>query len=480
MKLPIKSPETDNIKYDFFSIILLCISLLYYLFFAFWDGAVICVDSPSYMEMNIAREPFYPMFLAFFRFIFEKGGEFYLTAAAFAQSILGALAAWSLAAYIYREFRLPRTLAMLVLLVPLGVSFLCRFAAQRGSMYSNSILTEGIAISGFLLFFRYLIEYTFTQKKRSLFLCSLLTFLLLSTRKQMFICLILLVVCIFFVCIRKKEYLKGMLTALSCAFCILAGSVVLDLGYNYALRGEFARHSSDTRFITTVVFYTASRNDSEYIEESSIKDLFLEIYDICYENGYLGVFAGNGWLERVSHFGDSYDCIQIDTMWPLVNEFALASGLSSDVVGLNQLSDQIMNQINRSVLPHSIWKIIRIFADNFLSGLITTVAQRNTILIFYSALIYPVYGFLLFLQFRRKNYKTALFASLTLISIVLNVGLVSLVIFSQTRYTIYNMPLFYISLLMMLYETFLNKKTKKSDKQAGHEQALTASCIIHS
>lgn len=73
---------------------------------------------------------------------------------------------------------------------------------------------------------------------------------------------------------QKKEYLKGVLTALSCAFCILAGSIVLDLGYNYALRGEFARHSSDTRFITTVVFYTASRNDSEYIEESSIKDLF--------------------------------------------------------------------------------------------------------------------------------------------------------------------------------------------------------------
>lgn len=167
MKLPIKSPETDNIKYNSFSIILLCISLLYYLFFAFWDGAVICVDSPSYIEMNIAREPFYPMFLAFFRFIFENAGDFYLTAAAFAQSILGALAAWSLAAYIYREFRLPRTLAMLVLLVPLGVSFLCRFAAQRGSMYSNSILTEGIAISGFLLFFRYLIEYTFTQKKEA-------------------------------------------------------------------------------------------------------------------------------------------------------------------------------------------------------------------------------------------------------------------------------------------------------------------------
>lgn len=460
MKLSDKISDTDNPKYSSFSIIMLCISLLYYLFFAFWDGAVICVDSPSYIEMNIAREPLYPMFLAFFRCIFRNAGDFYLTAAAFAQSILAALTAWSLAAYLYREFRLARPFALLLLLVPLGVSFLCRFAAQRGSMYSNSILTEGIAISCFLLFFRYLVEYIFTRKRKCLFLCALLTFLLISTRKQMLTCLILLAASIFFLYIHEKRFLKGLLTALSCTLCILAGSIALDLGYNYILRGEFTRHSSDTRFITTVVFYTAARDDSEYIEASGIKNLFLEIYDICYDNEYLGDFAGNGWLERVSHFGDSYDCIQIDTMWPLVNEFALTSGLTSDVVGLNQLADQIMDSINRSVLPHNILKIVRIFADNFLSGLITTVAQRNTILIFYSLLIYLLYGFLLFLQIRRKNYKAALFASLTLFSIVLDVGVVSLVIFSQTRYTIYNMPLFYISLLIMVYETCFRKSAR--------------------
>ena len=43
-------------------------------------------------------------------------------------------------------------------------------------------------------------------------------------------------------------------------------------------------------------------------------------------------------------------------------------------------------------------------------------------------------------------------AGLTLLSILCNVGLVSLVIFCQTRYTIYNMALFYISLLLLLYD----------------------------
>ena len=50
--------------------------------------------------------------------------------------------------------------------------------------------------------------------------------------------------------------------------------------------------------------------------------------------------------------------------------------------------------------------------------------------------------------------KTAVLAGLTLLAIVVNVTLVSLVIFCQTRYTIYNMGLFYICMVVMLYNLF--------------------------
>lgn len=46
-------------------------------------------------------------------------------------------------------------------------------------------------------------------------------------------------------------------------------------------------------------------------------------------------------------------------------------------------------------------------------------------------------------------------------------GLVSLVIFCQTRYTIYNMALFYISLMLML-EPFLIRVVK-GKKEEKHE-----------
>ncbi len=456
-----------------FSGLMLAVSVLFYLFFACYDGAVICVDSPSYIHMDISREPLYCMFLAGLRAAFAAapagafGEDAYLTAAAFLQSLLAASAAWSLAAYLWRELELPRPLALLLLGMPLAVSLLCRFAAQRGSMYSNSILTEGIAIPLYLLFFRFLLEYFRKQSGRSLLLGCLLSFLMISARKQMLISLVMLAICILFVFFRRKKLLRGLLLAVGCAALVMGGSVLLDLGYNYAVRGEAVRHSSDGRFLTTMAFYTAEREDAEYISDEKIRELFLEIYDACDAAGYLKHSAGQGWLNRVSHFGDFYDCIQIDTMWPAVNAF-VQENYGDGTVFLSEHADQVMGVINRSVIPHNLGKIFGSFLDNFLSGLITTVAQRNRILNWYSLFVYLLYLFLLACQIRRvrregADERIAETAGLTLLSILCNVGLVSLVIFCQTRYTIYNMALFYISLLLLLYDCgkFLLVKRKR-------------------
>lgn len=436
-----------------FSFFMLGISLVFYLIFACFDGAVICVDSPGYLEMNLTREPLYPLFLALFRALFYGIlHDDYLVAAVFAQSILAAVAAWSLAAFFNREFHLSKAVSLLILGIPMAVSLLCRFAAGRGSMYSNSILTEGLTVSCFLLFFRCLFAYVIRHSRNSLLACAFLSFLMISTRKQMIISLILLVVCIFFVSVKEKKVRKGMAAALLCSFGILLCSTCLDLGYNYVLRGKAVRHSGDTRFLTTMAFYTAGREDSQYIEDKDIQELFLKIYDICEENGYLKTHAKKGWLNRVSHFGDHYDHIQIDTMWPLINAYAgeISTG---DAVDVNTNTDLIMNRINAAVLPHNILKVAATFFDNFLSGLVTTVAQRKPILIGYTCFIYLFYIFLLLYHIRqREDNRLCLLALLTLLSIFFNVGLVSLVIFCQTRYTIYNMALFYICLLLMLDE----------------------------
>lgn len=156
-------------KTDLFTVIVLALSFGFYLFFAFFDGAVICVDSPSYITMDSSREPLYPLLLAVFRRIFQGvSGEFYLSVTAVFQSILAALSVFLLEEYIRKTMHLSKLCASFVLVIPMSVSLLCRFAAKRGSMYSNSILTEGIVISLFLIFFRFLIEYDLYSTRRSL------------------------------------------------------------------------------------------------------------------------------------------------------------------------------------------------------------------------------------------------------------------------------------------------------------------------
>lgn len=428
---------------------ILAVALLFYLFFAAYDGAVICVDSPSYINMDISREPFYPLFLAFLRTVFYRQGDFYLTAAAFLQSVLAAVAAWSLADFLRKEFKLSALMGFFLLAMPLATSLLCRFAAQRSSMYSNSILTEGIACSLYLLFARFLLDYCFHQKRKCLILACVISFILISTRKQMYLSLILLVICLVYVCLKTKYYKKGMLAVICCSAAILGGSILLDCGYNFILRDSFSGHSSDNRFLATMVFYNVERSDAEAIGDPEAKELFERIYDICEEGGYLKDSAGNGWYQRVTHFAEHYDNIQIDTMWAAIREYVYAN-YDDDPSALEERVDALTQKMINALLPCVRTQLVLTFFDNYLYGLVTTVAQLTPVLVIYSILIYLAYIILLLWNLKKEGLNAlSVLGIFTLLSIAGNVAVVAALIFPQTRYTIYNMPLFYISGLLL-------------------------------
>ena len=140
---------TTYIKENLFSIIMLVGGLTFYLFFALFDGAAIYADSASYIEMSFAREPFYPLFLAFFRFFHPEN---YLLHAVIFQSLLMAFCGWILADFLRKKLHIHKVYSIILYLLPIATSLLCRFAAKRASIYTNSILTEGICTSLYLLF----------------------------------------------------------------------------------------------------------------------------------------------------------------------------------------------------------------------------------------------------------------------------------------------------------------------------------------
>lgn len=456
-----KGNKTVLKKEKYYSAILLCFSIFFYLFFAFYDGVVILADSPSYIDMYISREPFYCVFLAILRRLFGLFGlgehdTSYLTAAVCIQSLLAAFAAWCLADYLKKEFCLSRFQSAVVFFIPLTTSLLCRFAAQRSSMYSNSILTEGIVCSLFLIYIRYLLEFYYRRSVKHLVISSVLSFIMISTRKQMYITLILLVIVILWTSCIEKKVKKGIFTVFICTCCILFSNIIFDSGYNYFVHGELGTHSNDNRFMATMVIYTSERTYGENITDENARDLFYEIYDICDTKGYLKHSAERGWYNRVDHFGDHYDHIQIDTMWPAIERYVRENYTGGEVY-LEKKVDEITNHMILGLLPMTWGKVLGCFIDNFLSGLVTTVAQRRPILIIYSLAIYILYFALLIRHIRYKGMtKVAFLAIVTLLAIVINVAVVSMVIFCQTRYTIYNMPVFYIALWILFIKSFVS------------------------
>lgn len=147
----------NMIKNRIVDIAIFVLPILFYLVFWMIDGTIICVDSHTYIDMSLSREPLYPTFLAIVRFL--VGPSAYLDVVTLLQSILMGISTYVLIAYLRKEFGLGILFTSLLLMVCFAVSLLCRFSAGRRSMYSNCIMTESICIPIFFLFVRFMLEY---------------------------------------------------------------------------------------------------------------------------------------------------------------------------------------------------------------------------------------------------------------------------------------------------------------------------------
>ena len=240
---------------------------------------------------------------------------------------------------------------------------------------------------------------------------------------------------------------------------------IFDYTYNYFVNGKFIGHTEDNRFATTMAFYTSEREYVKYIEPG-LQELYLEIYDECDKNKWLMHDSPENWLGAVAHFGDSYDYIQLNTMEMKIIDAVSKADYSW--LGTGDTKDLIRGSFNKSLLPYETNKLMRVFFNNFLSGMVNTVAVRTLLLCVYSLLIYTIYLICItyFIVFRKRSniHKRILCMSVVVaISIVSNVALVSALIFAQTRYTIYNMPLFSIALIIMLYQIYADVFLKRNN-----------------
>lgn len=458
-------------------VILFLISLAFYLFWYLFDGIIITEDAPSYIQMQSDREPGYCLYLWLFREIF--GPEVGLHVAVIGQCVIAAVAACAITSVLGRLFALNWFGSVGILVIQYGITLLNRFVAQRRCSYFNSIETEGLAYSLWVFYFLCILGVWFQRDKKSLTGAIVWSIVLISIRKQMLITLVILFLVVFAAYLRKEGWKKAVVSVLLTCVIVLAGTRLIDCGYNWMVRGEFAPHTGDSSFILGTELYLADKDMAQQIQDADNRALFLEIMRRAEEKEYNIAYADKGWQAIEDHYSSSYDRIKFDIVMAVIREQQEARGVAEAdrEADYNRIAGSMM----RDLLMPSVPQLIKLFACNVIHGLITTVLKVHRVLNWAALLLYVLYGVTIFLcadpcrgnkfphsistVFARKYNRTENnftmareFAWIVLLAIVVNVCFTSLTIYCQMRYMLYNTGLFYQAWWIMLLQIYTHKK----------------------
>ena len=286
-----------------FKILSFVLPLIFYIGIAVLDGPVWCVDSQSYVSMDFSREPVYPLFLALIRKIFEtfkfsgeyKGQPSYLFCAVLIQSLLWVYASWRLGNKVYNvaSHYLKTGGALLLgyagVFSQMAVASLNRFAAKRGSMYSESIMTESLAIPLFVVFTIELWNLHRVYLQRNLVRVFVLAILIASIRKQMLICLILwgFSAVVIYLFINRQEGIHKFFITMLMIVAAIVSIKGIDRMYNSALLGRFVEHIGNSKGGLDTVLYTARSEDAELFKDyegfPDLDALYTDIFNTCNE-----------------------------------------------------------------------------------------------------------------------------------------------------------------------------------------------------
>lgn len=435
--------------FDIKKYIPLAVCIVFYMTFCFVFGVQICADSDGYIQMIPEREPIYPLFLALLRKIFGEGGYFNIVI--IIQNLLMAISVYLLCDFVTEELGLKRWCEYALISMHFAVALLCQFAAGRGSIYPNSILTEGLALPLWTLFAYFLWKGILHDNMKSIVTAAVLCGVMMDVRKQMAVGFIALCGCVFMCFLGKNGFFRRLVVTVG--VCML--SVILAFGgtriYNLFLRGSFAQNTRDMNLVLTTSLYVADPEDAELIEEESVRELFVETMEILDERQCIYKYAPDGWRGLEEHYADSYDKITVDTTGQLFRDYAASQGFTESM-DIDKEADRMSSVIVSSLLKDNGAKYIKIYMASMANGFVNTVAKRNKVLDGYAFVVYVIYVVLMAICLMNpRNRRAGVVGFMALMGVVANVGVTAALIFCQTRYMMYNMALFYMGLIVMLY-----------------------------
>ncbi|MCR5557492.1 MAG: hypothetical protein K6F75_08060 [Butyrivibrio sp.] len=470
-----------NISKKNFGLISFIVLTIFFIGQVLIDGPVICKDTQSYIDMNFTREAGYSLILFWFRSFFEKmgftgeayGQPVYLLAVAIFQSIFWIIIIWKLGMYIYRFFG--PLLGGLAVFFQIAVAAINRYLANRGSMYSESIMTEAFAMPLFLLITIYLWDLFEEYRISTLVKLFVVTVLTITIRKHMMVLLAtwMGVAFVMFLFVKRYRDPKRFLVSLVLGVAALISVSAIDKSYNHAVRGVYESHVNGNMCAIETMLYTQVPESKELFSKYAdseefphLDELYAHIYDTVQEKQYsIEYYEGftsrenlnvvSDWVTLVEHYAQVLDDIGYSIIYPSGNAYVAQYFPELDNTHAQIKEDQVEKEIFKVLLRDDLKKLFTkeghavrvVLVSNIIKGFVLSVANTSPqILIRISGFIYILFFAIFIMCLLRGKERVARMMFIVFAGLAVNCVVTGAMIFPQPRYMCYSMGLFYLTL----------------------------------
>ena len=435
-------------------------------------GSRTYTDTGSYEVMSPIREPFYGVFLNIYRSLF---GEHSYTAVALTQNIFAVIVCYLLLEYIIESNHIHSVVTKSVMLIAVLMPYIVTpFFTVSRMVIANAIITEGITLSLYNLYFYFLLHIVWEkqadQKKYVTYsIISLVIALILTlTRGQMLVTVIAwFIVEAVALHIRYRKQDSGSFWKNMC-ICVLLVIITIALRtfsvgiYNYVNNGAFSQTPYGKVTLFTNVLYVSQRDADQNIEDDTLRTLYDRIYDKAVEQGVLYGDAPSGLTAEAEFFSSAHDTLKMDIIEAELTDYIEKTYGNVSYLERLKLMDQMAGNMMKAVLRDCISAYMVHYMRNIAVGLIRSVAVLNPLLY-----IPVICGYLfliiagIYLGIKKKEYKVFGFWGLTALLTAGTTGAVSLTIMCLSRYMIYNTSLIYLCGILILWKITGRRKEDK-------------------
>jgi len=454
-----QSKKQERERYEKGAVLLFLIVVFAVIFFA---GKVKKYpDTESYLNRMPFREPGYALLLNAFTFLF---GEFGFTALGFLQNVLAVCSIYWFSCYVGSKYKgnyvLPVTAVCMVFPYVMTPLF-----ASSGIMLTNAMISEGITLPLYHLFFLFLLKAVWEKEHQwnALIVALVLSFFLLITRGQMTVTLIAWLIVAVIMNWRSGQRKKIFMSVLL-FFVTIGCRVVCINSYNLIANGKFAGTTYGPVTILSNVIYVSEKEDGQGILDVRLQELFHQIYETAEDGQMLFKNAPDSFSKEAVFYSDMHDDIKDFAIYPILQEYAQEHEGIEDYMEKSMRVDELSTELYQALLPKCFGRWSAHYVRNVAVGLIRTAAFVHPLLNVPAILGYFVLiGMGVYCYRKDKESKAVKLLLLTALLTAGNVAAVSLTIMCLSRYMIYNTAMIYVTAFLLLVEIFTLKWRQKWD-----------------